>query len=706
MAENLVSTRSGQRRRRQSGKKGKAKALAGEPTVSGSSQTDTPAANGPNTEAAASKDSGKKTLATPLGLNTVEKAKETAISITPSPLCDKGQSDGQPESSRARESHSVAPVGIDRASSKATKWTSKKGKKFVPMRLGSTRPLPLATDPGSATYVQKTTGTSSRGPSAATAKPAVIAPALPEKEFSEGHFPKLGSVRKGKRNSAKPSKWAPIRDPRRDEAERLALLNTEQQRAEEEGRLSWLKDPLNPVNGGYQPPSSAATPTHGAWAIAEGSTTLWPVDGRRARMFKAPYVFDENWKFRKPYQKQSSKLFLLATELLSTIFSRLDRKSRVKFARTSRASFTLVGMLLTVWDMTDGNFCNAEKGPMGSGSPTAVTVITEFSSPNTSVVRHEVNVLKTMTLSLSLWRSVFKTLEFHRAPLVTARLLGVVLPSLPNLEYLGVFACDLINVGDSLTLLGSIRDNVHVDFFPRRPVSLDVNIVSRIALPALLFKILPLAKKKNTRLVERGSAFAGYLRLVLPDIPRKQYEKIANKIQDAELTEIISSWKEGFGKRMYVDPKSNNARYWECTSCDFELRGCFFAKSQLKDNDSAVCWGCKLRDALAGEKYDKNFNGHRHAEVNNWLGNSYRLDEAVETIHKGCRARHAEKTFPELQTDDRTAKMARSKFWNPRFYQEAKAAWQRGEDPNDWWPDRQTSNRRNGRQAGRNRSGW
>jgi hypothetical protein len=262
----------------------------------------------------------------------------------------------------------------------------------------------------------------------------------------------------------------------------------------------------------------------------------------------------------------------------------------------------------------------------------------------------------------------------------------------------GVFACDLINIGDSLTLLERLRDNVHFDFFPRRPFSFDVNIDCRLALPAMLYTILPLAKKKNSRMMERGSAFSRYLRLELPKFPKKHYENIANGIQDTEITELVSYWKEG---SMKFDPNSNNARLWKCAFCGLELSGCFFAKAQLRARDDAVCWGCKLKETLENEKYDKNFSGHRHAEVDNWLGNCYKLEDAVEAIHKECKARRAEKSFPELQDDDRTAKMARSKFWNPRFYQEATRAWQQGNDPNDWWPDKMASNLRNGRSRGR-----
>jgi hypothetical protein len=206
--------------------------------------------------------------------------------------------------------------------------------------------------------------------------------------------------------------------------------------------------------------------------------------------------------------------------------------------------------------------------------------------------------------------------------------------------------------------------------------------------------------------MEQGSAFSQYLELELPTFPRDQYENIANGIQDAELTAIISSWKEGLRNPAQPDPMSNNARSWECTSCDMELRGCFFAKAQLRDFDNAVCWGCKLKDALDDEKYDKSFSGHRHAEVEKWLENAYSLEEAVEAINKECKTRHAEKTFPELKLDDQTAKMARSHFWNPKFHQEAKVAWQKGEDPNEWWPGKRASSRRNGRRGGRNRGGW
>jgi hypothetical protein len=267
----------------------------------------------------------------------------------------------------------------------------------------------------------------------------------------------------------------------------------------------------------------------------------------------------------------------------------------------------------------------------------------------------------------------------------------------------GVFGCDLVNVGDSVTLLLALPNNIQLDFFPRKiPVCHDVNIPIRIALPALLFTILPLAKKKNSRLMERGSAFLEYLGVVLPDIEPEQYEKIEAGIQDTELTELVSSMKE-FGKYTGVDPRSNNGRFWKCTYCDLELRGCFFAKSQLKDMDDAMCWGCKLNTSFEDEKWDKNQDGHCHREVENWLGNSYRLDEAVENIDRECRVRDAGQTVLGLQGEDKKAKMVRKKFWNPRFYQEAQAAWERGEDPNNWWPEKQPEKQASNR---RGRRGW
>ncbi|KAH0561937.1 hypothetical protein GP486_003355 [Trichoglossum hirsutum] len=690
MADNVIPQSNAKRRYNGKPKRGARKGAGSSSSgkANGSSRVGAPS-SGPNIKATVTKEADKGGLSSPPGPGVASEKKETTRSIPSGLAGEQGKNDEHRGSPRASEGRVVASATAEKASPKGAKGKgkAKSGKKYTSLRLDSTQVSPPTADYGP--LLNPRHGRRAN----AAAKPIALAQALPE-EFSEDHFPTLGSagpVERGKHTAAKPSEWAPRPNPERDEAERLALLKVEQQKAEEEGRLLWLNDPLNPINGGPTPAAIA--------------------DGMPASVFKAPYVFDENWKFGKPYVKQKSKLFKLATESLSAIFYQLDRRSRQKFARTSRASSALVGMLLTVWDISSGDFCDAEKGPIGYGSPTEITIITEFrGSPDKHKVMHEIRVLKAMTLAISHWSPTFRILEFYRAPLVTAKILCIVLRSLPNLEYLGVFGCDLVNVGDSVTLLESLRNNVQLDFFPRRaPVCLDVNIPTRIALPALLFVVLPLAKKKNSRLIGQGSAFLEFLRTVLPNIEPGQYKKIEAGIQDVELTTIISSHKE-YRRNITIDPNSNNGRLWKCTYCNIRLRGCFFAKAQFKELDCLVCWGCKLKMALEDEKSDRNQEGHCHRQVDRWLGNSCRLVEAVENIHQGCEIQDEGQTFVGLQEDDKRAKMVRKKFWNPKYYREAQAAWERGENPNDWWPEKRAEmravNHKKGRGTGRRRGGW
>src|SRR5579862_1653946 len=147
----------------------------------------------------------------------------------------------------------------------------------------------------------------------------------------------------------------------------------------------------------------------------------------------------------------------------------------------------------------------------------------------------------------------------------------------------GIFKCNLMHVGETVPLLHAIRKNVRLDFFPRRPICHDANIANRIALSAMLFTILPLAKKKGSRLVERGSAFESYLRVELPCIPTKQFKEIGDGVQDKQLTEIISAYKDCIQHPGPVDPKSNNGRIWKCEGCGLGLKGCFFAKAQFRE---------------------------------------------------------------------------------------------------------------------------
>jgi hypothetical protein len=629
----------------------------------------------------------------------------------------------------AKPAETAASVEAVGALSRNTRQ-KKKGKKFVPLPLNPAQPLLPSTNPGLKTYVQQAKGASPGGSFATTARLTMSTQLLPEKEFSEDHFPTLGSVAlamRDKRMLPKQSEWAPPNDPKRHEAEQIALRILEERRGAEEGRVSWLRDPFNPINGCYEAPSGTPTPTDELWGgIPTGGWTATRIsDSSRTKMLKAPYIFNEKWEFGKPLANQRSKLFTLSTEILSAVFHQLDRRSRIKFTRTSRASSELMSRMMTVWDMSSGNFCDAEKGPMGDGGPTAITVVTEFSgSPSKNTVRHEINVLKAMTLSFSLWTRVFRVVEFHRAPLVSMDLLQYIIPALPNLEYLGsyffflkkfvqhanqmstgIFECNLMHVGETVPLLHAIRKNVRLDFFPRRPICHDVNIANRIALPAMLFTILPLAKKKSSCLIERGSAFESYLRVELPGIPIKQFKRIGDGVQDKQLTEIISAYKDCIPHPGPVDPKSNNGRIWECEGCDLELKGCFFAKAQFKEPQGPVCWGCKLKQALSDEKHDKRIDGHRHTELNYWHGSCGTLWEVVEAIKNECKERDEEKTFQEYHIDDHRAKLARSKFCNPRFYRQARAAWLKGEDPNDWWPEKQASGGHIGRRA-RRLGGW
>lgn len=113
----------------------------------------------------------------------------------------------------------------------------------------------------------------------------------------------------------------------------------------------------------------------------------------------------------------------------------------------------------------------------------------------------------------------------------------MVVPLMTKLKVLGVYRCELIHVGDAEKLLEIVRKyrsygsgkthRVKLDFYPRFHVGPRNNpagrkgsygvtwdnfiLDSRLAIWALLMRILPQAKKQGVNLVSKDSAFRFWL---------------------------------------------------------------------------------------------------------------------------------------------------------------------------------------------------
>jgi len=82
-------------------------------------------------------------------------------------------------------------------------------------------------------------------------------------------------------------------------------------------------------------------------------------------------------------------------------------------------------------------------------------------------------IVRNLGLSVFNFASYLRNVQFHRVPFLTTQLLAVLIPKMWKLEVLGIYKCQLINVGDTLRLLEIIRtrssvkkNQISFDFFP------------------------------------------------------------------------------------------------------------------------------------------------------------------------------------------------------------------------------------------------
>ncbi len=161
---------------------------------------------------------------------------------------------------------------------------------------------------------------------------------------------------------------------------------------------------------------------------------------------------------------------------------------------------------------------------------------------------------------------------------------------------------------------------LQLDFYPgaRHEYARTVHYI--VALPALLYELLPAAKAANSQLCARGGNFYRWLRSTACGITRANLERIENHQYGTPIIQWISSNKEGKSQKR-VDPSSNNARDFECFECERIMPGCFFAKNQFKYPDGPTCWACKLREEIG---YVENTSNHGYADdieaATQWLG--------------------------------------------------------------------------------------
>ncbi|KAI9792139.1 MAG: hypothetical protein M1833_001253 [Piccolia ochrophora] len=344
-------------------------------------------------------------------------------------------------------------------------------------------------------------------------------------------------------------------------------------------------------------------------------------------------------------------------EITAQLLLSLDHKTRQNVAMTCRDAFDCVNEVMATWNLTKGEFQGADTGgkrilPQNCVQPAtkhSVTVVTH-NATGEEYMGEQLSMMKKTTIGLYNMSDHFRRLEFHKLPLLSSTIIAMVAPHLPNLEFLGVYNCPLLPVTHTPKLLNSIcigrqKMNVQLDFFPTLVYRYPTEVDWSTGLPALLYQILPQAYKQGARLMEKGLSFERFIRASGSKVEDWVFEKIEQEIQDRDVVERMSMCRNKTTFKR-ISPTSNEARFYHCEGCQLTLRGCFFAKRQLGDDDPN-CWGCRLHSELKV----KRVNGYhdRDVSLNSWLDSAASFSHAVE-LAKGAQplGRTGDKTYGQF----------------------------------------------------------
>ncbi|KAI9783174.1 MAG: hypothetical protein M1816_001464 [Peltula sp. TS41687] len=312
------------------------------------------------------------------------------------------------------------------------------------------------------------------------------------------------------------------------------------------------------------------------------------------------------------------KQFRLPPELWIQVLLDLDSNDRKSFLLTCSDARDILAELVTVWDVTKGDFEESVKesqAPIGSGGvPTtahSVTIVKPDSwHEQKNHIGHETLMIKKLSIGLYHMADHFRHLELHKVPLLNLALLTRLIPTLNNLEYLGIFHCVLFNVSHTESLLQRIQSGgqhrkkeVELDFYPSTSLIYYKKITFSSAIPALLYRILPKAAAQNAQLMKPGRAFPQWLRDCHVQLSDDVLGAIEQNVQDASVLREVGTGKYG-GKKTEFPPDSIDARQVECQSCHLRLLGCFFSAAEVQGTSTlhARCWGCRLVDEIVLEE--------------------------------------------------------------------------------------------------------
>ena len=236
-------------------------------------------------------------------------------------------------------------------------------------------------------------------------------------EFSTDNFPTLGAQvpqqKESEKTDWKPSRW----DELAGDVPTWDGL-TEAQRTEK-GRLDWQE---------YRAPFEAK-----ARAIALER------DNRRKAALKVA----------EKLKKEDRCQMVLPKELWIGITLMLNSTDRMNFMLTCKDARSILAEVITSWDVTAGVFYQGESGRKLPGeddglskkiTQNAVTIVQENKEhPAHGYMGHGATMMKRMVLATQNIAGHFRHLEFHNVSLLNIDLLRFIIPTMRNLEYLGMF---------------------------------------------------------------------------------------------------------------------------------------------------------------------------------------------------------------------------------------------------------------------------
>lgn len=171
---------------------------------------------------------------------------------------------------------------------------------------------------------------------------------------------------------------------------------------------------------------------------------------------------------------------------------------------------------------------------------------------------------------------------------------------------------------------------MQLDFYPSFTSSFCKEVSLQVAMPALLYQILPLARDQQAGLTDPGTSFPAFIRASTVQVSESLLRTIErNEINEDIIEEV--TFKKSRGKITKVDWNSNNAKWVWCRMHGADLPGCFFPKAQLSDHrENPECWGCRLRDDLSWIQRDSNGLLDSYTAAHEWLAGCEDLASVLE----------------------------------------------------------------------------